>query len=459
MTYRFKLLTLAALVLTLNSSVQAQGLRPPASPLGAAPGNASAAPRKASGVQQADYIVAVVNSEPITNNEVRREVQRVLAQLAQQRRPQPAMGVLAPEVLENLINTRAQLQLARDTGLQVEASAIDEAERNIAQQNQLDVAELHRRVAGDGMTVSQFRAQLRDQILLQRLRERDVLSRIRVPDQEIDQFLAQQKGSQSPADMQLNLAQILVAVPEAASPLQLEALRKRAERALVRARAGEDFATLVREFSDATDPPPGGQMGLREASRYPALFVEATQALAVGDVAALARSPAGFHVLKVVEKLSAGAPTMAVTQSRARHILLVPSARLSEADARQKLADFKKQLVSGKADFAALARDNSQDGSAAQGGDLGWASPGMFVPEFEAAMNRLTPGEVSDPLVSRFGVHLIQLLERRKASLSPDEQREAVRAMLRDKKLDEAFKTWAQDLRGRAYVELREPPL
>ena len=459
MTYRFKLLTLAALALTFNSSIQAQGLRLPASPPSAAPGNASAAPSHASRVQQADYIVAVVNSEPITNNEVRREVQQVLAQLAQQRRPQPDIRVLAPEVLENLINTRAQLQLARDTGLQVEASAIDQAELNIAQQNQLDVAELHRRVARDGMTVSQFRAQLRDQIMLQRLRERDVESRVRVTDLEIDQFLAEQQGSQNPANMQLNLAQILVAVPEAATPVQIEALRKRAERALVRARAGEDFATLVREFSDATDPAPGGQLGLRQASRYPALFVEATDRLSVGDVAALVRSPAGFHVIKVVEKLNTGSPTMAVTQSHARHILLVPSARMSESDARQKLADFKKQVVTSAADFAVLARNNSQDGSAAQGGDLGWASPGMFVPEFEGAMNRLAPGEVSDPLVSRFGVHLIQLLERRKASLSPAEQREAVRAMLRDKKLNEAFKTWAQDLRGRAYVELREPPL
>jgi peptidyl-prolyl cis-trans isomerase SurA len=259
--------------------------------------------------------------------------------------------------------------------------------------------------------------------------------------------------------MQLNLAQVLVAVPEAATPEQVEALRKRAERALERARAGEDFAGLVREFSDATDPTNGGQLGLREASRYPALFVDATRQLGVGDVAALVRSPAGFHVLKVVEKASAGLPVAAVTQSRARHILLVPSARLSESDARQKLADFKKQVVAGKADFAVLARENSQDGSAAQGGDLGWASPGMFVPEFEGAMNRLAPGEVSDPLVSRFGVHLIQLLERRKATLSPTEQREAVRAMLREKKLDEAFKIWAQDLRGRTYVELREPPL
>lgn len=452
MMFRFKLLTLAALVLAVNVPTQAQGLRMATSPLIAAPGVQSA-------VKQADFIVAVVNAEPITNNEVRREVARMQAQLTQQRRPQPDPRALASEVLENLINIKAQLQLALDTGVKVEESAIDQAEQNIAQQNQLDVAELHRRVAQDGLTVSQFRSQLRDQIMLQRLRERDVESRVRATDQEVEQYLGEQQANQDLSAVQLNLAQILVAVPEVATPEQVDALRKRAERALARARAGEDFAGLVREFSDATDPTNGGQLGLREASRYPALFVDATRKLGVGDVAELVRSPAGFHVLKVVEKASAGLPVAAVTQSHARHILLVPSARLSEADARQKLADFKKQVVSGKTDFAVLARENSQDGSAAQGGDLGWASPGMFVPEFEGAMNRLAPGEVSDPLVSRFGVHLIQLLERRKAMLSPAEQREAVRAMLREKKLDEAFRTWAQDLRGRAYVEFREPPL
>ena len=451
MTYRFKLLTLAALALNLHAPLQAQGLRLGSNPLPTVSDNTSAN-------TQSDFIVAVVNSEPITNMEVRRELQRVLAQLAQQQRPKPDMRLLVPEVLENLINLKAQQQLARDTGIKVDEPAVDQAEQNVAQQNQFDVAELHRRLERDGMTVSQFRAQLRDQIMLQRLRERDVEGRVRVTDQEVEQYMNEQKGNQDLNAVQLNLAQILVAVPDSASPTQTEALRKRAERALERARAGEDFAALVREFSDAPDLSSGGLLGLREASRYPALFVQATLDLAVGDLAALVRSPAGFHVLKVVEKANSGLPVAAVTQSHARHILLLPSARLSEAEARQKLADFKKQVLSGKADFATLARENSQDGSAAKGGDLGWSGPGMFVPEFEGVLNRLTPGEVSDPMVSRFGVHLIQLLERRKATLSPAEQRESVRAVLREKKLDETFSTWAQELRGRAYVEFREPP-
>ena len=451
MTHRLKTFTVTLLALAASWQAQAQGLRVPAAPV--------LAPAPTISQTQADFIVAVVNSEPITNREVVREAQREYQQLVQQRRAPPDVQALLPEVLEALISRKAQLQMARDTGLRVEESAIDQAEQSIALQNQFDVAELRRRVARDGMSLTQFRAQLADQILMQRLRERDVESRVRVSEQDIDQFLREQQAQDTTGDTQINLAQILVAVPETATAQQVDALKLRAQRALERARKGEDFATLVREFSDATDLASGGQLGLRSTTRYPELFVQATTPLAVGDVAELVRSPAGFHVLKVVEKIRPGLPTMAVTQSHARHILLVPNAKLSETEARSKLAEFKKQVVANQADFATLARDNSQDGSAAQGGDLGWASPGMFVPEFEATMNRLAPGEVSDPLLSRFGLHLIQLLERRKASLTPEQQREAVRAMLREKKLDEAYQTWAQDVRARAYVELREPPV
>lgn len=451
MTPRLKTLSLAVLALVALCQAQAQGLRVATTP--------APSPVAASSPQsQADFIVAVVNSEPITNTEVQRETQREYQQLVQQRRAPADARQLLPEVLEALINRKAQLQTARDTGLRAEESAIDQAEQAIALQNQLEVAELRRRVEREGQTISQFRSQLADQILLQRLRERDVESRVRVSEQDIDQFLRDQSVTISNSDTQLNIAQILVAVPESATPQQVDALKLRAQRALERARKGDDFAGLVREFSDAVDQANGGQLGLRSTTRYPDLFVQATAALSVGDVADLVRSPAGFHILKVVEKVRPGTPTMAVTQSHARHILLVPNARLSEAEARRKLTEFKKQVVAQQADFATLARENSQDGSSAQGGDLGWTSPGMFVPEFEAVMNRLAPGEVSDPLLSRFGLHLIQLLERRKVALTVEQQREATRAMLREKKLDEAYLTWAQDVRARAYVELREPP-
>ena len=450
MTYRLTTLTLAALMLAATVSAQAQGLRLPASAPAPVPGVAQS---------QADYIVAVVNSEPITRNQIRQEIGRALQQLAQQGRPQPDIQALAPEVLENLINRKAQVQFARDSGLKVEESAINQAEQAIALQNQFDVAELHRRVVLEGQSIEDFRAELGDQILLQRVRERDVEARARVSDQEVAQFQREQQGVQGSATLQLNLAHILVGVPEAATAAQVEELRARAQAALDRAKAGEDFSRLVLEYSEATGTASTGQLGLRAASRYPDLFVQATRQLAVGDVAALQRSPAGFHVLKVVEKTDADATAMAITQSRSRHILLLTGPRLSESEARGKLLDFKKRVLSKQADFASLARENSQDGSAAKGGDLGWSNPGMFVPEFEDAMNRLAPGEISDPVVSRFGVHLIQLEERRKTVLSPEQQREAIRAMLREKKIVEAYQTWAQDIRSRAYVDIREPPL
>ncbi len=454
MTHRLVALSMASFALLATVTVQAQGLRPSAGGVVSPP----AVRAQSGGGQQADYIVAVVNSEPITNNEVRGEVQRLTQQLAQQRRPPVDSQVLARQVLESLISQKAQLQLARESGIRVDDAAIDQAEQTIARQNQIDVAQLHQRLASDGMALSQFRAQLRDQIMLTRLRERDVEARVRVSDLEVDQYLREQQNNSDPAALQINLAHILVAVPDAATAEQVTTLQTKAQGLLERARAGGDFVALAREFSDASDRAGGGQLGLRTADRYPPLFLDATRNLGAGDISGLVRSGAGFHVLKVLEKSNAALPPMTVTQSRARHILLRLSPQRSEKAARDQLSEFKKNIMAGKADFAALARDNSQDGSAAQGGDLGWANPGMFVPEFEEALNRLAPGQISDPLVSRFGVHLIQLTERRNATLSPREQREAVRAMLREKKLDEAFLTWAQDLRGRAYVEMRESP-
>jgi len=450
MTFRLKFLSAAILAAVFGIPVQAQGLRLPPAAVAAAATKEPAT---------ADFIVAVVNSEPITNTEVQREVQRVLQQLAALQRPQPDRQRLSSDVLERLINQKIQLQLARDTGIRVEESAIDQSELAIAAQNQLDLATLRRRVEADGLSVSQFRSQLRDQISLQRLRERELTPRVRVSELDIDAYLQEQQSAQDASKMNLNLAQILIAVPENAAADQVQDLQLRAQKALERARAGEDFALLVRELSEPSAQANGGQLGLRSADRYPDLFVNATREVPQGAFSDVVRSPAGFHVLKVLEKTRAGLPAMAVTQTHARHILLVPSAQQSEAQARSRLLDLKKRLQSGQADFAALAREFSQDGSAAQGGDLGWANPGMFVPEFEQAINQLAPGEVSEPLLSRFGLHLIQLLERRQVSLTQAQQREAVRAQLREKKLDEALRSWLQEQRGRAYVELREPPL
>ena len=449
MNFRFLPRTLAlALGLLAGLGAQAQGLQLQASQNLALP--------IVEGTRQADFVVALVNSEPITNSELQTEVQRALQQRSQQRRPLPDKNELTRQVLERLIGDRIQLQLANQSGIRIDDAAVDLAEQNIARQNQLGVAELRRQLLADGVSASQFRAQLREQLTLTRLRERELEPRVRVTELDIDQYLREAQSNSDPATRQISLAQILVAVPDGASDAQVATLQARAEALLSRVRAGEDFNNLARAASDAPDRSNGGQLGLRTADRYPSLFVDATRALAVGEVSALVRSGAGFHLLKVMERQDANLPPTAVTQTRSRHILLRPSAQLSEAAARDRLLAYRAQIQAGQADFAALARQHSQDGSAAQGGDLGWTSPGMFVPEFEQFMNRLAPGQVGEPLVSRFGVHLIEVLERRRVETSQREQREAVRGLLREKKLDEAYLLWAQDQRSRAYVELRE---
>jgi len=447
-------LACAALAMALALPAAAQGLRVPSAP------TAPVAPRTAdAGPRAADYIVAVVNSEPITNNEVRYRMIRLAKQMQQQGQPLPPANEFARQVLERLISEKAQLQLAQENGIRVEEGTVDLAEQGVARQNQVSLAELRRRMVADGMTVEQFRADLRNQLILTRLRERELESKVKVSDLEVDQFIREQQGSHDLSAMELNLAHILVAVPENANVSQVAALQARAQRVLARARAGEDFASLAREFSDAPDARAnGGLVGLRTADRYPPLFVEAVEALPVGGISDLVRSGAGFHVIKVVEKKQPGLAGISVTQTHARHILLRPTPQLSESAAIAKVEDFRKRIESGQADFAQLAREFSQDASGPNGGDLGWSSPGMYVPEFEEAMNSLAPRQVSQPVVSRFGVHLIQVLERRQAKLSEREQREVARNALREKKLDEEYVQWAQEVRGRAYVEMREPP-
>lgn len=452
----FRCAAALALVLGLPAlSAQAQVLRPPGQLR--VPGLGTLG--TGAGVQrQADYIVAVVNSEPITNNEVRARMLRTEQQMAQQGTALPPKNELARLLLERIIVERAQLQLAKELGVQVSEAMVDEAVLNVARQNQVSVEELRQRVTAQGLVFAQFRTDLRNEILLTRIRERELESQAKVSDQEVAQFIREQEAGGDPASQEINLAQILVVVPENATPAQVASLQARAQLAAERARSGTDFIALVGEFSNAPGRSADGQMGLRPADRYPELFVDTTKNVPVGGIAGPVRSGAGFHVLKVLERKRAGMPGTTVVETRARHILLRPTAQLGEAAAVARLADFQKRIAAGQADFSALARENSQDASAKDGGDLGWAGPGQFVPEFEERMSSLAPGQVGDPLVSRFGVHLIQVLERRNTKLSPREQREIVRASLREKKFEEAYSAWAQEVRGRAYVEYRDPP-
>jgi peptidyl-prolyl cis-trans isomerase SurA len=295
-------------------------------------------------------------------------------------------------------------------------------------------------------------------LLLARFREREVDGRVRVSEQDLDRFMAEKKTELATGPVELNIAQILVALPEDANPAQLASLEARARQIRQRLDSGADFAALAKEVSEASDRANGGELGLRSADRYPPLFVDAVGSLPVGGVAGPVRSGAGFHLLKLLDKKQAGDQLSTITQTRARHILLKPSPRLSEGQARQRLVEFKRRIEAGQADFAQLAREFSEDGSAQDGGDLGWTSPGAFVPEFEQVMDMLRPGQLAEPLQSRFGLHLIGVLERREVQLSDRDRRELARRELREEKTEEALRNFLQDVRGRAYVEYRDPP-
>jgi peptidyl-prolyl cis-trans isomerase SurA len=419
------------------------------------PAARAAAPSGSPVQRSAEYIVALVNSEPITNTDVQLRVARVLKENPQAE--QMPRAQLTKLVLERLISERAQLQTAKETGIKVDEVAIDQAEQTVARQNQISVDELRRRVAAEGIAPKEFRNDLRDQLLLTRLRDREVDNKVKITDADVDQFMREQSAEKATSP-DINLAQVLVAVPEGASAAQVAKLQQKAQDIAQRARNGEDFAKLARELSDAPERANGGAIGLRSADRYPPLFVEATQSTAVNGIAGPVRSGAGFHVLKVLAKGQSGAAEGVVTQTQVRHILLRNDPKRSTAAAVAQLADYKRRIESGATDFATLAKENSQDGSAKDGGDLGWSRPGQFVPEFEDAMARLSPGQISDPVVSRYGVHLIQVTGRREAKLSQAEQRETARVALREKKADEAFEAWSQEVRARAYVEYRDPP-
>ena len=404
-----------------------------------------------------DYIVAVVNQELVTAGEVQLRLARVLENASRGGNSRPPGDQVRQQVLDALIDERVQVTHARDSGQRLDDAELDRAVANVAVQNQITMAQLRERLRAEGIDFTRFRSNVRDQMLTERIREREVLARIRISDAELDAFLEKRNAASRGAD-QFNIAQILVAVPEDADAPAVAQRRARADAALRRVRDGEAFDAVAREISEDGNRAQGGLIGLRTAERLPDLFVDAVRGMQPGEVSATPlRSGAGFHILKLVERRDGSA--LRVQQTHARHILLRPSAQLSQEAAARRLALFKRDIINGTKSFEQLARDNSEDGSAAQGGDLGWASPGSMVPEFEEAMNALAPGGISDPVASRFGVHLIQLIERREIALEPKQVREQARNSLREQKFEEAYLEWMRELRARAYVELREPPL
>ena len=397
-----------------------------------------------------------MNSEPITNAELELQIEQVIENRSRQNLAVPPAAELRAAVLDRMINDRTQLQLAKEYGIRVDAAALDQAEANIAAQNQIDVAQLRASLEKRGKSIASFRQQLRDQLLITRLQEREIDARLKVSDAEVETALtARQLAAKDPLNQEINLGHLFIALPENPGQAVVAQAQELNRKILARLGSGESFEALVQELS-AADRNNGGQLGLRRADRYPPLFVTATQALAVGAVSQWVRSDAGFHLLKLIERRVNGLSDTMV-QHHGRHILLRPDASLTQAQALARLAQVRESIVAGSTRFELQAQAISQDSSAAQGGDLGWATPGMFVPEFEQVLSNLREGEIALPIVSRFGVHLIQLLERRTVALTPAQLRERERNILRAKRADEIFETWSREVRDRAFVEIRDP--
>ena len=327
--------------------------------------------------------------------------------------------------------------------------------KGIAAQNKMSLDDLKARMKYDGLDFERYRGSLREQLLLQRLREREVMPRIQISDEELGAFMKDDPAGQM--ETALNVAHILIAVPEGATPAQVQALQAKATEIRDRAAKGANFGQLAKEYSaDTSTRDQGGALGLRNASRLPELFVATTMKLKVGEIAQLARSNAGFHIIKLVQRESTADATY--TQQRARHILLRTTPQQPTEQMVKRIEDIRKQIVGGQASFAQLARQYSEDGSGPRGGDLGWTAPGQFVPEFEKALNALQPGEISPPVVTRFGVHLIQLIERKEVQLTDQQKKEAARQVLRERKFESTYEEWARELRAQAWVEIRDAP-
>ena len=400
---------------------------------------------------EADRIVAVVGDEVITQYDLRQRLASALKQLQKQNTNLPPQDVLERQLLERMIMDRVQMQFARETGLKVDDAQLDQAITKVAANNKLTPQQFKAALEKDGVNYAAFREEIRGELTMVRLREREVDSKIVISDGEIDMYLANQASTGGGEEY--HLAHILLRAPESASPEALQKLRLRGEEALKRAREGASFAELTATFSDAPDALQGGDLGWRPIDRLPQLYAESAARMQPGDVSDLLRSSAGFHILKLVAKRGGSGP-VSVQQTHARHILIRVNEVVSETEARRKMENLRERLVNG-GDFAELARLYSQDGSAGKGGDLGWVSPGDTVPEFERAMDALKDNEVSPVVQTPFGMHLIQVIERRSRDVSEERKRTVARQALRERKLEEAYQDWLRQIRDRAYVENR----
>lgn len=405
-----------------------------------------------------DEIVAVVNSGVITKRDIETRLAQLKIQLKAQGIALPPDDQLRRQLLDRMIVEDAQLQLAKESGITADDATVDRAIGQVAAQNQLTVPVFKERLTQEGLDFDAFREDIRRQILMQRVRDRNVNHDINVSDSEIDNYLKAQSAAEKQG-LQLHLAHILVAIPDNATAAQIEDKHQRAEAILKRLQNGEDFAKTAATFSDSSDALSGGDLGMRDVSRLPQIFIDAAANLQPGQISGVIKSANGFHIVKLIERHASNneAQIPGVEETHARHILIKVNKLVSADQAKQLLMNIKRRIENHSATFEEMAKQYSQDGSAAKGGDLGWIYPGDTVPAFENAMNQLQPGQISDPVESPFGYHLIQVLERRVDDSSDDKKRQAVKRAIQDRKIEEATETWLRELRDSTYVEIRDP--
>jgi len=441
---------IALVAATFVAAALAQGTAPPPA---AASAPAPSTPRATSDrVIPVDRVIAVVNDEALTQYDVNEQKRVVLGQMKTSNLTPPSPEVLEKQLLERLITERVLLQYAKETGIRIDDTTVERALARIAEDNKLSNDEFKKAVEREGIPFAKYRADIRNEITVQRLREREVEGRVNVSDAEVDYLLATLE-SQAGGEVEYRLAHILVLVPEQASTDQIDVRQRRAETALAQVRSGTDFSQVAAGFSDAQDALQGGNLGWRAPARLPTVFADSVRKMKPGDVSPVLRSASGFHIVKLLEIRSRNSPTV-IEQTRLRHILVKVNETTSNDDAKVKAERIRERIAQG-AKFEDQAKANSEDASAAKGGDLGWVSPGDTVPDFERAMNALQPGELSAAVRTPFGWHLIQVQERRSQDVTKEKAREQARVALRQRKSEEAFQDWVRQMRDRSYVEIR----
>lgn len=406
----------------------------------------------ATAVQDLDRIVAVINDDVIMRSELAVKIRGVASQMEEQNIPLPPRNILEKQVLDRLIMTKLQIQMAQNTGIRVDDETLNRTIGNIARENELSLNQFREILEQDGYGYENFRREIRDEILISRLQQRQVDNRVIVTDREIDNYLSNQEH-QGETDIEFHIAHILIAIPEGASTRQLTRARETAEQALSELQGGADFANMAATYSDGQQALDGGDLGWRKAGQVPTLFADFISDMEVGGLSGIIKSPSGYHIIKLLDKRSS--EQVVVIQTKVRHILVRPDELTTVDDARRRLQQLRMRIEGGD-DFAELARAHSVDTmSAADGGDLGWVNPGDLVPEFENMMDSLEPGAVSEPFPSQYGFHILQVLDRREHDSTEDIKRARAREAIRRRKLEEARTDWLRQMRDEAYVEYR----